>query len=95
MTDCSKPFHVISSLILFFQKTKQTNLKTFWYICFTNVLTNSERLNSLSKFTEMIFQCQMGFWVYLTQKPVIWVDTVDVPKIVHIHFIKLENNENI
>ena len=61
MTDCSKPFHVIFSLILFFQKTKQTNLKTFWYICFTNVLTNSERLNSLSKFTEMIFQCQMGF----------------------------------
>lgn len=45
----------------FSEKTKQTNLKTFWCICFTNVLTNSERLNSLSKFTEMIFQCQMGF----------------------------------
>lgn len=59
------------------------------------VQTNSERLTSLSKFTEMVFQCQMGFGVYLSQKPVIWVDTADVHKIVPIYFIKLGNNENI
>lgn len=43
----------------------------------------------------MVFQCQMGFGVYLSQKPVIWVDTADVHKIVPIYFIKLGNNENI